>query len=247
MSGERADRGDVLALNEDKPDWGDKKTAEMRPQAAQKTDREFTKTIVDAIAVVEAEWKAQRERDLAERNRLENAHQKAIMVREIMILPMLNNLRAGFETDKEKVLPNWQIQSGGDADAVWGVAETPAVDDGGPSCFIVKAGASVADQGAALNLTVHCSCVDAQNLSTGKPRQIYEKTKAATMVKFDDLASEMWFHEHIKECVRMCVLTRMRHTPRHDAGGLPQAALRGFAIPLSMAGETSSAAVSPAH
>jgi hypothetical protein len=243
MSGDWFHREAPAVPSKDEPvHAGVKKVTETRPPAAPTPDREFTKTIADAVAVVETEWKAQRERELAERTRLESAHQKAILVREIMILPMLNNLRAGFSTNKAKVLPDWQVQSGGDTDAVWGEAETPAIDDGGPSCFVVRAGASVAEQGVALNLTVRCTCVDAQNLSTGKPRQLYEKTKAATTVTFDELNCEMWFHEHIRECVRMCVLTKMRHTPRHDTSGPPHTA----PVLSPIVGEGSAAVTSPA-
>jgi hypothetical protein len=207
----------ILARGGEKLDTGGlKNVVEMLAQAKLKPDQGFRKSIDDAIAVVHAEWKAQRERELAERRRLEKARQKAIMVREIMILPQLNDLCTDFATDDENVLPNWQVQSGGDADAIYAMAVTPAIDDGGPSCFTIKAGASVAEQGATLNLTVECSCVDAQNLSTGKARQICEKTKPVAMLKFDDLGSEMWFHKQLEECARMCVLTRMRYAPRGD-------------------------------
>ena len=98
--------------------------------------------------MVQTEWKVQRSGELAERKRLEKARQKAIMVREIMILPQLNDLCKDFANDEEKVLPNWQVQSGGDADEVYAIAMTPTVDDGGPSCFVMKAQASVVEQGA---------------------------------------------------------------------------------------------------
>ena len=217
----------ILAKGGEKLDQGGfkKSVAEMLAQVKSKPDRGFRKSIDDAIGVVEAEWKAQRERERAERTRLEKARQKAAMVREIMILPQLADLCADFATDEEKVLPNWRVQSGGDDDAAHGMAVTPAVDDGGPSSFIIKAAASVAEQGASLNLTVECSCVDAQNFATGKVRQIYEKTKAATMLKFDDLANEMWFHRQLEECARMCVLTRMRHGPRRNVEAAIEAVL----------------------
>ncbi len=208
----------------DKPSEGLNKPSGILEQVKPRTDRGFKKSIDDAISVVEAEWKAQREHELAEKNRLESARQKAIMIREIMILPLLNDLATDFENAKKRVLPNWQVQSGGDTDAIYGIASTPPIDDGGPSTFIVKAGVIVAEQGATLNLSVECSCVDAQNLSTGKIRQICEKTKAVTIAKFEELSSQMWFHDQLKECVRMCVLTRMRHMPRSDAGPVLEAA-----------------------
>ena len=91
------------------------------------------------------------------------------------------------------------------------------LDDGGPSSFLIKAAAAVIEQGAGLTLSVECSCVDAQNLATGKVRQLCEKTKAAAMMKFDDLGNQLWFHEQLKECVRLCVLTRLRHVHQSDA------------------------------
>jgi hypothetical protein len=207
----------ILAKGGEELDTPGFKTAvEMMAQAKLKPDQGFRKSIDDAIAVVHAEWKAQRERELAEQRRLEKARQKAVMVRELMILPQLQDLCTDFATDEEKVLPDWQVQSGGDANELHGTAVTPLVDDGGPSCFAIRAQASVVEEGATLNLTVLCTCVDAQNFSTGKPRQIGEKTKAMTMLKFDDLASEMWFHKQLQECARMCVLTRMRYAPRRD-------------------------------
>jgi len=217
MSGEEVARGAVAATSVESHAGALKRTSDILAQVKPKTDRGFRKSIDDAIAVVEAEWRAQRDRELAEKNRLETARQKALMVRELMILPLLNDLSTDFAANEKKVLPNWQVQSAGDLDTVYGIASTPTVDDGGPSCFIIKAGASVAEQGAALNLSVECSCVDAQNLATGKIRQVTEKTKAMPMAKFDDLGSQLWFQDQLKECARMSVLTRMRHIPRADA------------------------------
>jgi hypothetical protein len=238
MSEEVAFQAAILAQGGEKLDRGGvrKAATAMLAKAKLKPDNGFRKSIDDAIAVVEAEWKAQREREQAEKHRLERARQKGLMVLELMILPQLNDLCADFAADDEKVLPNWQVQTGGDADTVFGMIVTPPVHDGGPSCFTIRAAASVAEKGGTLNLTVECSCVDAQNLSTGKVRQIFERTKAATMakfddlgnaamVKFDDLASEMWFHRQLEECTRMCVLTRMRHTPRNAEEISLQAAL----------------------
>jgi hypothetical protein len=219
MSGAELNGGTaVLSQSQEMADGaGFKKAMDMLAQARMKPDEGFRKSIDDAISVVHAEWKTQRERELAERNRLERARQKTMVVREIMILPQLSSLCTDFATDDEKVLPEWQIQSGGDADTAYGMAVTPSVDDGGPSSFCIKAGATVVELGVTLNLTVECSCVDAQNLSTGKVRQIYEKTKAAAMVKFDDLGSEMWYHKQLEECARLCVLTKLRHTPSRRA------------------------------
>lgn len=139
------------------------------------------------------------------------------MVREIMILPLLNDMSTDFATDEKRVLPDWQVQSSGDANVVYGIASTPAVDDGGPSSFTIKAGASVTEQGTGLSFSVECSCIDAQHLASGKTRQITEKTQATAMAKFDELALQLWFQEQLKECVRLCVLTRLRQIHRSDA------------------------------
>jgi hypothetical protein len=216
MSQEVADHGTVPSTGAGKLGGGIRRAADVLAQVKPRSDRGFNRTIDEAIAVVEAEWKAQREHELAEKNRLDAARQKALMVREIMILPLLNDIATDFATNARKVLPNWQVQSSGDADVVYGMATTPAVDDGGPTSFVIKAAATVMEQGGSLNLAVECSCVDAQHLSTGKIRQITEKAKSATMTKFDDLGAQMWFHDQLKECVRICVLTRLRHIRRGD-------------------------------
>jgi hypothetical protein len=224
MSGDGADRIATLGTIADKHFSALRRASDMLAQVKPKADRGFKKSIDDAIAVVEAEWKAQREHELAEKHRLEAARQRALMVREIMILPLLNDLSADFAAEQKKVLSNWQIESGGDADVVYGIASTPTVNDGGPSCFIIKASVSVVEQGATLNLAVECSCVDAQNLATGKIRQVIEKTKAMPMAKFEELGSQVWYHDQLKECVRMCVLTRLRHIARPDPQPVSQPA-----------------------
>ena len=217
MSGEAVARGAVGPTSVENQGGAFKRASDRLAQVKPKPDQGFRKSIDDAIAVVEAERRAQRERELAEKNRLETARQKALMVREIMVLPLLNDLSADFATDEKKVLANWQVESSGDLDAVFGIASTPALNDGGPSRFVIKAGESVAEQGVALNLSVECTCVDAQHLASGKVRQISEKTKALPIAKFDDLGSQMWFQDQLKECVRMSVLTRMRQISKADA------------------------------
>jgi hypothetical protein len=182
-----------------------------------KSDQGFRKAIDDAIAVVEAERKAQQEQEQAEKRRLDKARQQATIVREIMIVPLLNDLRDDFATDGKKVLPEWQVQSDGDTDAFSGTAITPHLGASGPTCFTIKAEASVAEQGAALNLSVVCSCGDPKNTSASKFRQIFEKTKSVPLLKFDELGTHMWFHKQLEECARMCVLTKMRQSSRNDA------------------------------
>lgn len=226
MSEGNSDRGvAVLTMGEETSGRGFKKAVEALASLKPKPDRGFRQAIDDAIAVVEAEWKAQRERELAERNQLEKARQKAMIVRELMIVPLLNDLCEDFATDEAKVLPKWQVESDGTADTFSGMAVTPSVNDSGPTCFTIRAEASVVEQGATLNLSVACSCIDAKNMPTGKVRQIHEKTKTAAMVKFDELSTQIWFHRQLQECARMCVLTRMRQSARSDADSVPQDAV----------------------
>jgi hypothetical protein len=198
---------------------------EVLTMAEAKSDQGFKKAIDDAIAVVEAEWKAQQEQELAQKRRLDKARQQAMVVREIMIVPLLNDLRDGFAADGKKVLPEWQVYSDGDIDAVSGTAVAANLGDGGPTCFTIKAEASVAEQGTALNLSVVCSCGDPKDAPTSKVRQLFEKTKMAPMMKFDELGSQMWFHKQLEECARMCVLTKMRRSSKSDADCAAQAAV----------------------
>jgi len=188
----------------------------------EKPTLEFRQAIDDAIAVVEAERKAQEERELAEKNRLEKARQKAMMVREIIIIPLLNDLRNDFAAARKKVLPEWQVQSDGDVDKFFATAATPNLGAGGSTYFTIKAAASVAEHGAALDLSVVCSRVDPKNTASQLP-PLYGKTKSTPMLKFDDLGSQMWFHKQLEECARMCVLTRMRQSRNGDADCVPQA------------------------
>jgi len=139
----------------------------------EKPTLEFRQAIDDAIAVVEAERKAQEEREQAEKHRLERARR-------------------------------------------------PHAGAGGSTYFTIKAEASVAEHGAALDLSVVCSRVDPKNTASQLP-PLYGKTKSTPMLKFDDLGSQMWFHKQLEECARMCVLTRMRQSRNGDADCVPQA------------------------
>jgi hypothetical protein len=231
MWGEGVGKGSVPTNGGENRGSTFRRASDILSQVKPKPDRGFRKVIDDAIAVVEAERRAQRERELAEKNRLDAARQKALMVREIMILPLLNDLATDFATDGKKILPNWQAETSGDADALYGIVSTPIVEDGGPCAFTIKGGASVTEQGAGLSFSVECSCIDAQHLSSGKIRQIAEKTKTTAMAKFDELAVQLWFQEQLKECVRMCVLTRLRHIGRSDAAAVATAVAAPVAVP----------------
>ena len=118
MSQEGVHHAAVPPTGAEKPAGSFKTTTEAPAQVKPTPVRGFNRSIDDAITVVEAEWKAQREHELAEKTRLESARQKALMVREIMILPLLNDLAADFARHKRNVLPTWEVQSGGDADAL---------------------------------------------------------------------------------------------------------------------------------
>ena len=88
---------------------------------------EFRKAIDNEIAKIEAEQKEQQERKAAAKSQLQKAREKAVIVRDKIIIPLLNSLRNKFFADPEtkKVLPNWQVQSDGNVDrGLWNCRNT---------------------------------------------------------------------------------------------------------------------------
>ena len=77
---------------------------------------EFRKAIDNEIAKIEAEQKEQQEREAAAKSQLQKAREKAVIVRDKIIIPLLNGLRDDFAAETKKVLPNWQVQSDGNID-----------------------------------------------------------------------------------------------------------------------------------
>jgi hypothetical protein len=184
----------------------------------------FRQTIDDAIDVVEAERKAQQERELAANMLLEKARQKATMVREIIIVPLLKELHKEFATARKKVLPKWEIQSDGDGERYGATAATPNLGSGGPPFYTIKAETSLVEGGAELSMSVVCSRVDPRNTSGNRVPPLYDKTKSVPIMKLDELGSQMWFQAQLAECARMCVLTKMRQSPNDDEDCVPAAA-----------------------
>ena len=196
----------------------DTDVAEFSPKSNKRYNWRFKEAIGKAIELVEAEQKAQRDREAAEKAQLEKARQKAMMVRDQVILPLLNGLRDNFAAHKRKVLPEWQVQSDEDTDIFSGEAATPNLDASGATCFTIKAEASVAELGEFVNLSVVCSSVNSKSTSAGQVASLFDKTaKFPTVQKFDELSSRTWFHKQLAECARMCILTRMRQLPTSDA------------------------------
>jgi hypothetical protein len=178
----------------------------------------FKETIAASIALVEAEQQAQREREAAERARLEKARDKARIVLSKAIVPLLNDLRDDFAADGKEVLPQWEVQSGEETDIFSGTAVTPDLAANGSTYFSIRAEAAVVEQGGSLNLSVVCSYVDPKSTSTTQLAPLYSRnSKFAIQPKFDEPGSQVWFHRHLAECARMCVLTKMRQLSNSES------------------------------
>lgn len=205
-------------------DWALKEATELveflsESDGGQDSDWGFLKTIDSAIAIVDGEEKAQREREAAEKARLDKARQKAMTIRDKVIIPLLNDLRDDFADDEKKVLPVWQVQSVESADVFSGVAVTPGLDAG--ACFTIQAEASVVDGGESINLSVVCPPPNSKSPSAIQLTPLYDKTeKFQTAHVFDGLGSRTWFYRQLSECARICVLTRMRQFPTSDANAV---------------------------
>jgi hypothetical protein len=199
--------------------------AETSNMNAEKSCKGFKQIIADAIEVVEAERKAQEEREQAENMRLEKARQKAMMVREIIVVPLLNELRDNMAAAGKEVLPQWQVQPAADGGNFFGTATTPNLGPGGPPCYTIKAEASVGEHGAALDLSVVCFHADPTSTSTSRVPPLYDKRKSMQMLKFDELGAQIWFQEQLEECARMCVLTRMRQLVNDNVQRVAEAAV----------------------
>jgi hypothetical protein len=183
----------------------------------QKHNWRFKKAIADAVELVEAEEKAQREREAAEKAQLEKARQKAMMVRDQVILPLLNGLRDNFAVHERRILPEWQIESHDAADTFSVEAITPNIGSAVATRFTIRAEAAVAELGEYVNLAVVCSSVSSRDASADQTASLVEKTaKFPTIQKFDELSSRNWFHKQLAASARMCILTKMRQYPTID-------------------------------
>ena len=217
---------EILAMSTEQYDWGLKEAVEIvefLSKSDGKSNWEFTETIDSAIEGVEAEQKAQREREAAEKAQLERARQKAMTVRDKVILPLLNDLCDDFAADEKGILPEWQVQSDEETDLFSGVAATPDLDASRSTYFTIKAEASVVEGGEFVNLSVVCSSPNSKSASATQLAPLFHKTtKFPTVQKFEELGGRTWLHEQLAECARMCILTKMRQSPTSNADCVPR-------------------------
>jgi hypothetical protein len=195
-------------------DWGLKEAVEIVEFLTNRDERAdwgFSEAIDKAIDVVEAEQEAQRKKEAAERIRIETARKNAMTVRDKFIIPLLNDLRDDFAADEEQVLPQWHVRSCEDGDVFCAAATTADVGAAGATCFTIAAEASVAEDGAFVNLSVVCSAANPKDDSVGQLAPLVDKaTKVPVEQKFDERGSRTWLYDQVAESARICVLTRMR-------------------------------------
>jgi hypothetical protein len=212
-------------MSADAFDWGLKEAVEIVDFLTQREDRAdwgFTEVIDKAVTVIEAEQEAQRKKEAAERARLEKARANAMMVRDKVIIPLLNDLREDFAADEDKVLPLWHVRSYQNGDAFAAAAATPDLDADGTKRFNIAAEASVAEDGASVDLSVVCSLGDPTDVSTSQLAPLVDKTTKFPAGRFDEWGSRKWLHCQLAESAKMCVLTRVRQLPvEEDSPCLP--------------------------
>jgi hypothetical protein len=173
----------------------------------------FKKTIADTIKAIRDEERARQEREAAERAKLEKAHNKAVTIRDDVIVPLLNRLRDDFTAHERRVLPQWQVRSDRETDRFFAEARTPFSDAGKATGFVIKAEASVADRGEFVDLSVECSAVSPPSTSTSQFTSLFEKKAKFPTVRAVDSGAQVWFHQQVAECARLCTLMRMRRLP----------------------------------
>jgi hypothetical protein len=203
-------------------DWGLKEAVEIVEFLTNREDRAdwgFTDAIDKAVDMVEAEEEVRRKKEAAEKTRLEKARENAAMVRDKVIVPLLNDLRDDFAADEEKVLPQWQVHCCDTADALSASAETPEVDAPGPRSFAITALASVVEEGASVNLSVVCSATISHDASAGELPPLVDRATKFPAGIFDEWATRKWLHEQLAESARIAVLTKMRQASAIENGG----------------------------
>jgi hypothetical protein len=187
-------------------------------ESSTKGDRQgnwrFKETIRSTIELVEAEEQAKREREAVEKAQFDKARQRATTVRDNVVLPLLNDLHDNFAVHKRKVLPQWEIHTREDAEGLSAVAVTPNIDADETTHLTIEASASVADRGEFVSMSVVCSLVNSKSVSANRVVHLFEKTaKFLTAQKLDELSARSWYHKQLSQCVRLCVLTKMRQFP----------------------------------
>jgi hypothetical protein len=187
------------------------KVVRLSSKVVANQDWRFSKIIGDAVGVVEDEQKAQRAREAAEKERLDKARDKAMAVRDQVILPLLNDLRDHFAAARKNVLPEWRVDLREDANRFLAEAATPAPEAGDSMGYSILAEASLDAAGEFINFSVACSATNPKITSAAQVASLYNKAaKFRTVLKLDEDGSRMWFHRQLSECAKMCIYTQMR-------------------------------------
>jgi hypothetical protein len=194
-------------------DWGLKEAVEVvefLTNREERADWGFADVVDRAVDVVEAEEESRRKKETAEKIRLEKARENALMVRDKVIVPLLDDLREDFAADEEQVLPQWDVHCSETANAFVASAATPETDAPGPKSFTIAAKAAVVDEGASINLSVVCRAMMSHDASASELPPLVDRATKLPANVFDEWASRKWLHEHLAESARLCVLTKMR-------------------------------------
>jgi hypothetical protein len=198
-------------------DWGLREAVgivELLTKEDKDVDWGFKKTIDKAIAVVEGEWEALRKAEAAKKARFEKAREKAKVVRDHVIIPLLKDLRDDFAADEERVLPLWNVQSQDRDDAFLATATVPDIEVSRATRLVIRAEASVADPGPSVDLSVECSSVTPNSESDSQLAPLLHSVrKLPAEQKVDERGSRTWLHKQLSECARICIVTRMRGYP----------------------------------
>ncbi|MGO8745113.1 MAG: hypothetical protein ACLQNE_03910 [Thermoguttaceae bacterium] len=215
----------------------------------EKSDRGFKSAIDEEIASFEAAQKQKAEDNEAAEKQLQEARAKATNVRDEIIIPLLNDLRDAFAAEG-KVLPAWEIRPDGKIDEFRGTAVTPSVDarDVPVGCYTIEAGASVAEHGVLLDLSVECSYNDPNNASANKSTELHKRNVVVMVLRFetqwskdkmyamagqkhaafDKQRTREWFQEQLRDSAKKCVRTELEQVatnePSTEAAGTPPTA-----------------------
>jgi hypothetical protein len=211
----------TTAAGQDKPqkyDWRSKikeatGIAKYSTEGEEQDERGFKKTIANMIKAIEEEQRARHEREAVERAKLEKARNKAVLIRDTVVMPLLTRLRDDFAAHERRVLPEWQVQCGSQTDRYFGEARTSSLDGSGTTCFVVKAEACVADAGEFIDLSVESSAVNFTSASASTTTSLFEKRAKFPIVWSVEMGIQLWFHEYMAECARLCALMRLRQIP----------------------------------
>ncbi len=177
---------------------------------------QFQKGIAAEIARIEGKQKEQEESKRAEEEQRQKARERARMVRDKIIIPLLNELRDDLANHEKKVLPNWDVRSDATIDEFSGTAVTPEVSGTGvplPS-FTITAQAATEANGTDLNMSVECSYTVAEE-SSGVRKSVplkLRKQLSIQLVGFHEPCVRDYFCDQLAECTRLCLEARMNLT-----------------------------------